>query len=171
LRAVTSEGLSDRVCNEAVLLRTLFLLSYRNRTYSSLKGPTVADLKFPENLKYAKSDEWVKVEGDVVTIGISDFAQDQLNDIVYAEYIVSPNAAVSAGDAIASVESVKAASDIYSPVSGTVLEINSAVEGSPETLNSDPYEGGWLVKIRVDSEPDLSGLMDATAYQTYNKGR
>lgn len=131
----------------------------------------MADLKFPETLKYAKSDEWVKVEGDVVTIGISDFAQDQLNDIVYAEYIVSPNAVVSAGDAIASVESVKAASDIYSPVAGTVLEINSAVEGSPETLNSDPYEGGWLVKIKVDGEPDLSGLMDATAYQTYNKGR
>jgi len=153
------------------LLRTLFLLSYGNRTYSSLKGPTVADLKFPDNLKYAKSDEWVKVDGDVVTIGISDFAQDQLNDIVYTEFIVSPNAEVSAGDAIASVESVKAASDIYSPVTGTVLEVNSTVEGAPETLNSDPYEGGWLVKIKVDSAPDLSGLMDAAAYQTYNKGR
>lgn len=131
----------------------------------------MADLKFPEQLKYAKSDEWVKVDGDVVTIGISDFAQDQLNDIVYTEFIVSPNAIVSAGDAIASVESVKAASDIYSPVAGTVLEINSAVESSPETLNSDPYDGGWLVKIKVNSAPDLSGLMDAAAYQTYNKGR
>lgn len=131
----------------------------------------MADLKFPDKLKYAKSDEWVKVDGDIVTIGISDFAQDQLNDIVYTEFIVSPNAEVAAGDAIASVESVKAASDIYSPVAGTVLEINSAVEASPETLNSDPYEGGWLVKIKTNGEPDLSKLMDAAAYQTYNKGR
>lgn len=131
----------------------------------------MADLKFPENLKYARSDEWVKVEGDVVTIGISDFAQDQLNDIVYTEYIVSPNAEISAGDPIASIESVKAASDIYSPVAGKVLEINNAVAASPETLNSDPYEGGWLVKIQVSETPDLSALMDAAAYQTYNKSR
>lgn len=131
----------------------------------------MADLKFPENLKFAKSDEWVKVEGDIVTIGISDYAQDQLNDIVYTEFIVSPNAEIAAGDAIASVESVKAASDIYSPVAGTVLEINNAVESSPETLNSDPYEGGWLVKIKVNGDPDLSSLMDAAAYQTYNKSR
>ena len=131
----------------------------------------MADFKFPEDLKYAKSDEWIKVDGDVVTMGISDFAQDQLNDIVYTEYTVSPDAEVTAGDAVASVESVKAASDIYTHVTGTVIETNSAVESAPETLNSDPYGAGWLVKIKVSGTPDLSGLMDAAAYQEYNKGR
>lgn len=131
----------------------------------------MADLKFPEDLKYARSDEWVKVEGDTVTIGISDFAQDQLNDIVYTEFSVNLNAEVGVGDAFASVESVKAASDIYSHVAGTVTELNRAVEDKPETLNADPYGAGWLVKIKVEGTPDLSKLMDAAAYREYCKGR
>jgi glycine cleavage system H protein len=90
---------------------------------------------------------------------------------VYAEYSVNLNADVAAGDAFASVESVKAASDIYSHVAGTVAELNRAVEDAPETLNSDPYGAGWLVKIKVSGTPDLSKLMDAAAYREYCKGR
>ncbi len=131
----------------------------------------MADLKFPDDLKYAKSDEWVKVEGDTVTIGISDFAQDQLNDIVYAEFSVNLNAEVTAGDAFGSIESVKAASDVYTHVSGTVAELNRAVEDTPETLNADPYGAGWLIKIKASGTPDLSKLMDAAAYREYCKGR
>lgn len=131
----------------------------------------MADLKAPSDLKYAKSDEWVKIEGDVATLGISDFAQDQLNDIVYVEYTVNVNDEIAAGDAFASVESVKAASDIYSHISGTVIELNSAVTSKPENLNADPFGEGWLIKVKLSGEPDLSGLMDADAYVEYCKGR
>lgn len=131
----------------------------------------MADLNFPTDLKYAKSDEWVKIEGDTATIGISDFAQDQLNDIVYVEYTVNQNDDISAGDAFASVESVKAASEIYAQLGGKVIELNRAVEATPETLNSDPYGAGWLIKIKLDGEPDLSKLMDTDAYKEYCKGR
>jgi len=131
----------------------------------------MADLKAPSDLKYAKSDEWVKIEGDVATLGISDFAQDQLNDIVYVEYTVNANDEIAAGDAFASVESVKAASDIYSHVSGTVIELNRTVTDKPETLNADPFGEGWLIKVKLSGEPDLSGLMDADTYVEYCKGR
>jgi glycine cleavage system H protein len=131
----------------------------------------MADLKFPEDLKYAKSDEWVRIDGDIATIGISDYAQDALNDIVYVDYKVNKGDAVSAGDEIADVESVKAASEIYTFVSGTITETNAALVDSPETLNADPYGEAWLVKIKLDGTPDLSELMDATAYAKYCEDR
>jgi glycine cleavage system H protein len=131
----------------------------------------MADLNFPEELKYARSDEWVRVDGDIVTIGISDFAQDQLNDIVYCEFSVNLNDEVGAGQAFASVESVKAASDIYSHVAGAVAELNRMIEDKPETVNADPYGDGWLIKVRVNGTPDLSRLMDATSYREYCKSR
>lgn len=131
----------------------------------------MADLKFPEDLKYAKSDEWVRIDGDVATIGISDYAQDALNDIVFVDYIVGKGDTVSAGAEIANVESVKAASEIYSFVSGTVTETNAALVDSPETINADPYGEAWLVKIKVDGTPDLSALMDAAAYAKYCEDR
>lgn len=127
----------------------------------------MADLKTPSELKYAKSDEWVKIEGDIAIVGISDFAQDQLNDIVYVEYTVSPNDEIAVGDAFASVESVKAASDIYSHVAGVVLEVNKVAKDSPETLNSDPFGAGWLIKVKLSGDADLTGLMDAEAYKEY----
>jgi len=131
----------------------------------------MADLNYPSDLKYAKSDEWVRIEGDIATIGISDYAQDALNDIVYAELIPGKDEALNAGDAIASIESVKAASEVYSPVSGTVVEVNTAIVDNPELLNTDPYGKGWMVKIKLDGAPDLSALLDSAAYAEFNSGR
>ncbi len=130
----------------------------------------MAEIKFPEDLKYAESDEWVRVEGDVVTIGISDYAQDALNDIVYVE-LPEVGDSVTQGETMGSLESVKAASDVYAHVSGEVIEINEVLEDEPETINADPYGAGWLVKIKVEDTPDLSGLMDAKAYAAYCEDR
>ena len=131
----------------------------------------MADLNYPSDLKYAKSDEWVRIEGDIATVGISDYAQDALNDIVYAELIADKDGDLNAGGAIASIESVKAASEVYSPVAGTVIEVNSAIVDNPELLNTDPYGKGWMVKVKLDGAPDLSALMDSAAYAEYNSGR
>ncbi len=131
----------------------------------------MADLNYPSDLKYAKSDEWVRIEGDIATIGISDYAQDALNDIVYAELIAEVGGDLSASGAIASIESVKAASEVYSPIGGTVLEVNQAIVDAPELLNRDPYGRGWMVKVKLDGAPDLSALMDSAAYADYNSGR
>lgn len=131
----------------------------------------MADLKFPEDLKYAKSDEWVRIEGDIATVGISDYAQDALNDIVFVDYKVDKGGSVAVGDEIAIIESVKAASEIYSFVSGTVVELNAALVDAPETINPDPYGEAWLMKIKLDGAPDLSDLMDAAAYAKHCEGR
>lgn len=130
----------------------------------------MSELKTPTDLKYARSDEWVRLEGDVATIGISDFAQDQLNDIVFVE-LPEAGAEVTPGTAFGVVESVKAASDVYAPVSGTVLEANAALNDTPELINSDPYERGWLIKLKVSDASGLDALMDAEAYQAYNENR
>jgi len=124
----------------------------------------------PQDLHYAKSDEWVRIDGDVATIGISDYAQDALNDIVYVE-LPSVGDAFKKGDSFGSVESVKAASDVYLPVGGTVTEVNSELEDSPELINSDPYGKGWLVKVKLSGTADLSDLMDASAYIEYCDNR
>ena len=117
----------------------------------------------PANLKYASSHEWALLEGDIVTVGISDHAQDALGDLVYVEL---PNVGdvVSQGDEAGVVESVKAASDIYAPVSGEIIEINEALTDSPEIVNSEPYEGGWLYKIRASDVAELDALMSAEEY-------
>ncbi len=127
-------------------------------------------MNIPQDLHYAKSDEWVRIDGDIATIGISDYAQDALNDIVYVEL---PNIGdtLKKGDSFGSVESVKAASDLYTSVGGTVTEANADLEDSPELINSDPYGKGWIVKIKLASAPDLSDLMDATAYTKYCDNR
>ncbi len=127
-------------------------------------------MNFPSELKYAKSDEWVRVEGDVATFGISDYAQDTLNDLVYIEF-KPVGTKVSAGDAFGEVESVKAASEMYAPIAGEIIEVNSALESSPETVNADPYSAGWMVKIRVSDASALSDLMDSTAYQAFCESR
>lgn len=130
----------------------------------------MADIKTPDDLKYAKSDEWVRIEGNTATIGISDYAQDQLNDIVFVE-LPEVGTQLAKGDSLGTVESVKAASDLYTPVAGTVVEVNSALEDEPELINSEPYGGGWIVKLTLDGEPDTSDLMDAEAYKSYNEDR
>ena len=122
--------------------------------------------KTPDGLKFAKSDEWFQVEGDVVTIGISDYAQDQLSDIVYVEL---PNVgdSVTAGKTFGSVESVKAAADVYSAISGEVVEVNTALEDEPEAINSDAFGAGWMIKVKVSDLSPLDALMDSAAYAEY----
>lgn len=121
-------------------------------------------MQLPEALKYSASHEWSRLDGDTLTVGITDFAQDQLGDVVFVELpTVGQN--VTAGSAVAVVESVKTASDIYAPVSGEVVEVNSALEDAPETINSAPFEGGWMFKLRVSDTSELDKLLDADAYQ------
>jgi len=125
----------------------------------------------PKGLKYAKTDEWVKLEGDVATIGISDYAQEQLSDVVYVEFSKEAGDTVSKGDTVATIESVKAAADVNFPADGEILEINEAVTENPETLNSDPYDKGWLLKMKLSDPSQLDDLMDADAYDAYNESR
>ena len=130
----------------------------------------MGEWKTPAELRYAETDEWFAVDGDVVTIGITDYAQDQLNDIVYVEF-KDPGDSVDAGDSFGEVESVKAASELYSAVNGEIIEVNAALEDSPEVLNADPFGAGWMVKIRTDDLSGLGDLMDAAAYDAYCDSR
>ena len=121
----------------------------------------------PEDLKYAKSHEWVKVDDDgVATVGISDHAQDALGDIVFVE-LPEPGATIIAKDEVAVVESVKAASDIYAPVSGEIVAVNESLVDVPETVNSSPYDNGWFFKVKLSDEAELAELMDADAYREH----
>lgn len=124
-------------------------------------------MKIKEDLVYSKNDEWVKIEGDQATIGISDYAQNALSDIVFVDISVSVGDELVQQENIGSVESVKAASDIYTPVEGEVCAVNQAILDNPESLNEDPYEGGWLIKLKNSSGFDTEGLMDAAAYKKY----
>jgi glycine cleavage system H protein len=117
----------------------------------------------PADLKYTKSHEWVRVAGDVATIGITDHAQHELTDVVFVE-LPAAGRPVKAGEALAVVESVKTASDIYAPVSGTVLEINSAVVDNPALVNTEPHAGGWFFKIKLSAPAELSGLLTPEQY-------
>lgn len=117
----------------------------------------------PDNLKYAESHEWVQVDDGVATIGISDHAQDALGDLVFVE-VPEVGASFDAGDAAAVVESVKAASDVYTPVSGEVIAVNEALEDAPELINDEPYGEGWIMRIRMTDDGELDDLMDAEAY-------
>ncbi|MFI5384690.1 MAG: glycine cleavage system protein GcvH [Fimbriimonadales bacterium] len=118
----------------------------------------------PADLKYTKTHEWVRVDGDVATIGITDYAQAELGDIVYVD-LPTPGRALSSGDTFGSVESVKTVSDAYTPVSGEVVEVNGALGAQSELLNSDPYGKGWMVKIRLSDPSQAGSLLDAQSYQ------
>jgi glycine cleavage system H protein len=111
-------------------------------------------LNIPEDLQYAKSHEWVRIEGDTATIGITDHAQDELGDVVFVE-LPEEGDTFDAGESFGTVESVKAVSDLYAPVGGEVVEVNSALEDAPENINEDPYGEGWIVKLRITDEADL----------------
>jgi len=123
-------------------------------------------MEFPEDYKYSKEHEWVLVEGEVATIGITDFAQDQLGDIVFVE-LPAVGDKVSKEDAFGVVESVKAVSDIYAPVSGKVLEVNDDLPENPEMLNEDAYGDGWIIKIEMSDPDELNDLMTAVEYEQY----
>ena len=121
-------------------------------------------MNIPENLKYTKDHEWVSIEGDIATLGITDFAQHELGDIVYIE-IESKGKALEAEAVFGTVEAVKTVSDLLLPASGTITEVNPLLDTEPEKVNTDPYGDGWMVKMKVDSPEDVSKLMDAAAYQ------
>ena len=123
---------------------------------------------YPEDLLYTKEHEWIRVEGDTATIGITHHAQDALGDIVYVE-LPKVGAAITAGKSLGSVESVKAVSDIYAPASGEVLEVNGELTAKPEKLNEDPHGAAWLAKVRLSNPGELTSLLSAQAYQNYLK--
>ena len=117
----------------------------------------------PSDRVYSKEHEWVRVDGDVATIGISEFAQDQLGEVVYVD-LPGVGDVLSAGDSFGEIESVKSVSELFAPVSGEIVEINSALDDSPETVNSDPHGAGWMIKVRMESDADLSSLLSAEEY-------
>jgi glycine cleavage system H protein len=121
-------------------------------------------MNFPENLRYTKDHEWVLLDGDIATIGITDFAQHELGDIVYVE-IEKKGKTLAAEAIFGTVEAVKTVSDLFLPVSGTITELNPILGGEPEKVNTDPYGDGWMIKMKVDNPGDVSKLMDAEAYQ------
>jgi glycine cleavage system H protein len=126
---------------------------------------------FPDDLKYTKNDEWIRVEDGNGTVGITDFAQDQLSDIVYLEISASVGDALSRGDGLGEIESVKAAAEIYLPVDAEITEVNGGIVDEPELINSDAYGAGWLVKVKLSDPAQLEDLMDAAAYKKYCEER
>ena len=121
-------------------------------------------MQFPENLKYSKDHEWIRVEGDVAYIGITDFAQGELGDIVFID-VDTEGEELGRDEVFGSVEAVKTVSDLYLPVAGEILEVNNGLEDAPESVNEDPYGKGWMVKIKVSNPAELEELMDVAAYR------
>lgn len=120
-------------------------------------------MNFPENLRYTKDHEWISLEGNVATIGITDFAQRELGDIVYVD-INTVGKTLNAEEVFGTVEAVKTVSDLFLPIAGTIAEVNGALNDNPEAVNTDPYGAGWMVKVTVSNPADVEALMDATAY-------
>ncbi|MBD0331818.1 MAG: glycine cleavage system protein GcvH [Chitinophagaceae bacterium] len=121
-------------------------------------------MNYPDNLRYTKDHEWIKIKGDEAIIGITDFAQRELGDIVYVD-IETVGQQLNAGDVFGTVEAVKTVSDLFLPVSGTITEVNPKLNTNPELVNSDPYGEGWMVKMKIDNRSEVDPLMDAKAYQ------
>ena len=121
-------------------------------------------MNIPATLKYTKDHEWIKVEGNTVTIGVTDFAQKELGDIVYVE-IETEGEEIAHEEVFGTVEAVKTVSDLFMPVSGTITEVNGGLEDAPETVNSDPYGDGWMIKVKLSDESELDGLLSADAYK------
>jgi glycine cleavage system H protein len=126
----------------------------------------MAELKFPSDLKYTKSDEWIKLDGNEALVGVTDYAQNALSDVVYVE-LPDVGASFGADATFGAVESVKAASDLHLPVAGSVVAVNKDLLDTPEKINEDPFGAAWLVRIKPDNAADLNNLMDVTAYKAY----
>ena len=126
-------------------------------------------MHIPAELRYSSDHEWVRVDGATVTIGITEYAQDALGDVVFVD-VPESGLTVAAGESFSEVESTKSVSDIYAPISGSVIEVNPALESTPELLNSDPYGEGWICRIEVANASELEGLMDADAYRALTEG-
>lgn len=123
-------------------------------------------MEFPKDLKYTKEHEWVKVDGNIATVGITDYAQDSLGDVVYVE-LPQEGGSITKNEPFGVVESVKAVSDLYSPVSGNVTEVNDAIIDSPEAINEDPYGDAWMIKVELASADDLEDLLSSEEYQSF----
>ena len=123
-------------------------------------------MSIPENLKYSTDHEWAKLDGDIVTIGITDYAQGELGDIVFVE-MPEVDDEFDAGETFGTIEAVKAVSDLIMPIGGTVVEINDGLEDDPETVNREPYEGGWMIKIKINDAGELDSLMDSSGYSDH----
>lgn len=121
-------------------------------------------MEFPANLKYTKDHEWIRIEDGTGIVGITDYAQGELGDVVFVE-LPTVGVKVEQGKQFGTIEAVKTVSDIYAPVSGEIIEINSALKDSPEIVNKEPYHGGWMVKIKIENKSELNGLLDAAKYQ------
>ena len=131
----------------------------------------MVSLNHPDNLKYSETDEWVRVEGDQATIGITDYAQDQLGDIVYVELPWGASQSVSQEMKFGDIESVKATSELISPVSGHVVKANEALKDQPELINDNPYDKGWMLVVKMSNPAELDSLMSAEKYRAYLEGR
>ena len=131
----------------------------------------MASLNYPANLKYSKTDEWVRVEGDIATIGITDYAQDQLGDVVYIELPWEGAENIADEQKFGDIESVKATSELISPVSGEIVRVNEALKDQPELVNDSPYEEGWMIAVKLSNPAQLDSLMTAEQYREYLEGR
>lgn len=121
-------------------------------------------MEFPSNARYTKDHEWIRLDGDIATVGITDFAQGELGDIVFVD-IPTEGETLAAEEVFGSVEAVKTVSDLYLPVAGEIVEVNAAIDGQPDLVNTDPYGAGWMVRIKVDSVADVEALLDVDAYR------
>jgi glycine cleavage system H protein len=126
----------------------------------------VSEFEAPKELHYSKEDEWVRAEGDVYAVGVTDFAQQQLGDVVFVE-LPEVGTEFAAGDSFGTIESVKAVSDLFCPIAGRVTEVNGALEDAPEKVNEEPYGAGWIIKLAATGDDPLAGLLDADAYVAY----
>ncbi|HMQ68033.1 MAG TPA: glycine cleavage system protein GcvH [Ignavibacteria bacterium] len=122
-------------------------------------------MKYPASLKYTKEHEWVKVEDNICIIGVTDYAQGELGDIIYLDITSEIGMEVKMGDSIGSIEAVKTVSEVYSPVSGKITEVNNSINDNPSVVNTEPYEGGWIVKIEYNNADEISNLLDSEAYK------
>jgi len=128
-------------------------------------------MKIPADFRYTETDEWLKVDGKIITIGITDYAQNHLSDLVYCGLRAEKGAIVAKGDLIVEIDSVKASAEVNSPVSGKVLDINQSIASTPEVINTDPYGNGWFYKIEITNPADLEKLMSAEDYEKYCETR
>lgn len=127
-------------------------------------------MEFPKELRYTETDEWVRVKGNIAIVGLTDFAQDQLSDLVYFESMVDIGDIVEAEGNLATVESVKSAGDVLSPISGEIIEINGDLDDEPEIINTDPYGNGWMFKIEMSDPTEIEGLLTAEEYEEQCEG-
>ena len=121
-------------------------------------------MNFPENLKYTKEHEWISVDGDIATVGVTEFAQSELGDIVFVE-IETEGESLAKDEVFGTIEAVKTVSDLFMPLSGEIVEINEGLEDAPESVNESPYEDGWMIKIKISDASEVDGLMDASSYK------